>query len=76
MHNRIKILEDLVSETASRIKKLEEENVILRRQVDSLSSEAKRMYEGMKRLRQLEDWKARLKNRLQKLCSRIDKAIG
>jgi len=75
MHNRIKDLEELVSQACALVRRLESENHSLEKQVSSLTGEIHRLRGGTKKLRELSDWKDRARTRLQKLCSRIDKVI-
>ena len=75
MHNRIKNLEELVSQACALVRRLEGENHSLKRQVGNLTGETQRLRNDTKKLRELSDWKERARTRIQKLCSRIDKVI-
>ena len=75
MHNRIKNLEELVSQACALVRRLEGENHSLKKQVENLTGETQRLRSDTKKLRELSDWRDRARTRLQKLCNKLDKVI-
>ena len=74
MHNKIRRLEELVASATSLIARLEEENAVLKKQVELLSSERGKAARNLSGARELEEFKARVKKKLLKICARIEKA--
>ena len=68
MHNRIKRLEEQVTGASERISRLKEENEVLRKQVELLGAAS-----NTAAARELADFKAKLRRRLERICARIEK---
>ena len=75
MHARIKRLEELVNSSVALIKKLEEENSVLRRQAEALAADRQKIMKNSGGARELADFKSRVRKKLVRVAARIDKAI-
>lgn len=73
MHNRIKRLEDLVSAAAAAIQRLKEENAVLKGQVELLGAARGKAASNTAAARELIDFKAKVRRRLERICSKIEK---
>lgn len=73
MYNRIKRLEQLVSEASALIARLKEENGVLKQQVELLGAARQKSASNTAAARELADFKAKVRRRLEKLCSKIEK---
>ncbi|HCC48789.1 MAG TPA: hypothetical protein DEQ38_11840 [Elusimicrobia bacterium] len=73
MHNRIKRLEQLVNDATALIARLKEENGVLKQQVELLSAARSKSASNTSAARDLADFKAKVRRRLEKICSRIEK---
>lgn len=73
MHNRIRRLEQLVGEASALISQLREENAVLKKQVAMLGEARAKAASGSAAARELADFRARVKRRLERLCARIEK---
>ena len=73
MHNRIKRLEELVTGATALINRLKEENDVLRKQVELLGAARSKAATGTAAARELADFKAKLRRRLERICAKIDK---
>ncbi len=73
MHNRIRSLEKLVSDASVLIARLREENEVLRKQVEMLGAARGKSASGNAAARELADFKARVRRRLERICARIEK---
>ena len=73
MYNRIKRLEELVSGAAKTIARLKEENDVLKGQVSMLGAARGRSASAGAAARELADFKARVRRRLERICARIEK---
>ncbi len=74
MHNRIKRLEELVNGASELIARLKEENDVLHRQVELLNAARAKASSNSAAARELADFKARMKRRLERICAKIEKA--
>ena len=74
MHGRIKRLEELVAAASETLSRLKEENEVLRRQVELLSAARSKASSNTAAARELADFKARVRRRLERICARIEKA--
>ncbi len=74
MHNRIKRLEKLVDDSCALIKALKEENEVLKKQVELLGAARNKAAAGSAAARELADFKARVRRRLERICSKIERA--
>ncbi|HBB67531.1 MAG: hypothetical protein A2X28_09930 [Elusimicrobia bacterium GWA2_56_46] len=75
MHTRIKRLEELVNSSVALIKKLEEENSVLRQQAEALAADRQKIIKNTGGGRELADFKSRVRKKLVRVAARIDKAI-
>jgi len=73
MHNRIKRLEEQVNGASERISRLKEENEVLRKQVELLGAARTKASSNTAAARELADFKAKLRRRLERICARIEK---
>jgi predicted nucleic acid-binding Zn-ribbon protein len=74
MHNRIKRLEALVAGASELIARLKEENEVLKKQVELLGAARSKAGANSAAARELADFKAKVRRRLERICARIDKA--
>ena len=74
MHNRIKRLEELVTGASALIERLREENEVLKKQVELLGAARSRSAANTSAARELADFRARVRRRLERICARIEKA--
>lgn len=74
MHTRIKRLEKLVSDSASLIGRLTQENGVLKKQVELLGAARSKASSGSAAARELADFKDKLRRRLERICAKIEKA--
>ena len=74
MHEKIDELEKLINTAASLIKKLEEENDLLQKQVNSLIKERDKTSKGSAKTKEFKDWRLKVKKKLSKICIKIEKA--
>lgn len=74
MHSRIKRLEELVSGASDIISRLREDNEVLRQQVELLTSARSKTASNTAAARELADFRARVRRRLERICARIEKA--
>ena len=75
MHTKIKKLEELVNTSVALIKKLEDENSVLKQQVDALAADRAKIVKNSAGVRELAEFKSRIKKKLARVSARIDKAI-
>lgn len=73
MHNRIKRLEELVNGASGLIARLKEENEVLRRQVEMLGAARSKAAANTSAARELADFKAKVRRRLERICAKIEK---
>ncbi|MBI5745023.1 MAG: hypothetical protein HY952_10805 [Elusimicrobia bacterium] len=73
MHNRIKRLEELVTDASALIGRLKEENEVLRKQVELLGAARNKAAANTSAARELADFKAKVRRRLERICARIEK---
>lgn len=73
MNAGIKTLDSLVKTAIARIKALEEENAMLRKQVESYAADRTRLMKA-DRSPAAEEARKKLKRRLARLCEKIEKA--
>ena len=57
------------------IKKLEDDNAVLKQQVDALTADRGKILKNSAGVRELAEFKSRIKKKLSRLTARIDKAI-
>lgn len=74
MHSRIKRLEELVAGASDMLFRLKEENEVLRRQVELLTAARNKAASNTAAARELADFKARVRRRLERICAKIEKA--
>ncbi|MBU2530783.1 MAG: hypothetical protein KKD35_07060 [Elusimicrobia bacterium] len=74
MHDKIDELEKLINSATSLIKKLEQENGLLQKQVDSLIKERDKTNKGTAKTKEFKDWRQKVKKKLSKICIKIEKA--
>jgi len=75
VHTKIKKLEELVNTSVALIKKLEDENSVLKQQVDALAADRAKIVKNSAGVRELAEFKSRIKKKLARVSARIDKAI-
>ena len=75
MHTKIKRLEELVNSSLVLIKKLEDENAVLKQQLEALASDRAKIMKNSAGLRELAEFKSRVGKKLARVTARIDKAI-
>jgi len=75
VYTKIKRLEDLVVSKLSLIKKLEEENADLTQQVKALVADRAKIIKNAAGVRELSEFKSRIRKKLSRVTARIDKAI-
>lgn len=73
MHSRIKRLEELVAAASEAISRLREENEVLRGQVEMLGAARGKAAANTAAARELSEFKARVRRRLERLCAKIEK---
>lgn len=74
MHDKIQELEKLINSSVSLIKKLEQENALLQKQVSSLSKERDSVNKGAVKTKEFKEWRQKVKKKLSKICVKIEKA--
>ena len=74
MHNRIKRLEELVTGASELIGRLKEENGVLKKQIELLGAARTKAASNTAAARELADFRAKLRRRLERICARIEKA--
>lgn len=74
MHNRNKHLEELVASAIAEIERLKAENDLLAGKVKVLEEARGKAITNSAAMRELADFRAKVKRRLQRLCDKIDKA--
>lgn len=74
MHNRIKRLDELVNAASERIGALKAENEVLKQQVELLGAARSKSSSNNAAARELADFKARMRRRLERICAKIEKA--
>ncbi len=74
MYNRIKRLEDLVRDASELIGRLTQENEVLKKQVELLGAARGKSAANSAAVKELADFKARTRRRLERICARIEKA--
>ena len=75
VHTKIKRLEELVNNSVAFIKKLEEENTVLKQQVEALAADRVKILKNSASVRELAEFKSRVRKKLFRVTARIDKAI-
>ena len=73
MHNRIRRLEELVNGASELIARLKEENGVLSRQVELLQAARAKASSNTAAARDLADFKAKVRRRLERICDRIER---
>ena len=73
MHNRIKRLEELVNAASISIARLKEENEVLKWQGEMLGAARGKSLSGSAAARELADFKAKMRRRIERICARIEK---
>ncbi len=73
MQEKLKRLDKLLSILVSEVKKLKQENVLLKKQVEAMEKENEKLRRGTIKLREFEEWRRMVKKRISKICLRIDK---
>lgn len=76
MHNRIRSLEKLVNDASALIERLREENGMLKKQVEMLNAARAKAASNATAARELADFKARLRRKLERICAKIEGAEG
>ncbi len=75
MHAKIKRLEELVNTSIAAVKKLEEENAVLKQQVEVLAADHQKIMKGSAAARELAEFKSKVRKKLARVTARIDKVI-
>ena len=75
MHAKIKRLENLIDSSVALVRKLEEENSVLKQQIEALSSDRQRIIKNSTGAKELSEFKSRVRKKLSRVTARIDKAI-
>lgn len=75
MHTKIKRLEELVNSSVALLKKLEDENAVLKQQVEALAADRVKIMKNSAGVRELAEFKSRIRKKLSRVTARIDKAI-
>ena len=75
MHAKIKRLEELVNSSIVTVKKLEEENAVLKQQVEALAADRQKIMKGSAAARELAEFKSKVRKKLARVTARIDKVI-
>jgi len=73
MHSRIKRLEELVAGASELIGRLQEENGVLKKQVELLTAARNKAASNTAAARELADFKAKVRRRLERICAKIEK---
>lgn len=73
MHEKVKELENLLAGLLEELKGFRGENALLKRRISDLEIEKEKISRGSVKLREFEEWRARIKRRLSKVCLRIEK---
>jgi len=73
MHNGLKRLEEQVNCARELIGRLKEENAVLKKQVELLGAARNKASAHTAAARDLADFKAKLRRRLERICARIEK---
>lgn len=74
MYNRIKRLEELVRGASALNNRLKEENAVLKKQVELLGAARNKAASNTAAARELADFKAKVRRRLERVCARIEKS--
>ena len=74
MHSRIKRLEELAVSAADLIDRLKEENEVLKGQVQLLGAARGKAASNTAAARELADFRAKVRRRLERICAKIEKA--
>jgi len=74
MHNRIKRLEELVKGASELIERLKSENDVLKKQVELLGAARSKASSNTSAARELADYRAKVRRRLERICAKIEKA--
>jgi len=75
MYTKIKRLEELVNNSITVVKKLEDENALLKQQVEALTADRAKIMKGSAAARELADFKSKVRKKLARVAARIDKVI-
>ncbi|MBU2572979.1 MAG: hypothetical protein KKH28_02735 [Elusimicrobia bacterium] len=75
MLNKIKHLEELVKSSVALIKKLEDENTVLKLQIQTLNADRQRIIKNSAGARELAQFKEKVRKKLSRITARIDKTI-
>lgn len=76
MQPKLKTLEGLVQETASRLRKLQQENRRLRLDLEQRQEHNGRLEAQLKRMGALGAKHAKIRNRIERLVHKLDKVAG
>ena len=71
----IKQLEELAKSSVALIKKLEDENAVLKQQVEALNTDRLRMIKNSPGARELALFKDKVRKKISRIIARIDKTI-
>lgn len=74
MHNGLKRLEEQVNVARELIAKLKDENGVLKQQVELLGAARGKAASNTAAARELADFKAKMRRRLERICAKIEKA--
>lgn len=74
MHSRIKRLEELANAAIGLIGRLKEENGVLKGQVELLTAARGKAASNTSAARELAEFRAKVRRRLERICARIEKA--
>ena len=75
MYTKIKRLEELVDSSIALLKKLEDENTVLKQQMEALTIDRAKIIKNSSGVRELAEFKSRVRKKLLRITARIDKAI-
>lgn len=75
MLSKLKRLEELVKTSIARIRQLEDDNTVLRSQVQALSEDRQRILKNASGSRELSQFKEKVRRKLSRINARIEKVI-
>ncbi|MDO8806664.1 MAG: hypothetical protein Q7R35_19800 [Elusimicrobiota bacterium] len=73
MHNGLKRLEEQINGARELIGRLKEENDVLKKQIELLGAARNKAFSNTAAARELADFRAKVRRRLERICARIEK---